>query len=145
MCWKDWRMSWGQGSWEEALVDQGSQEKANQVPGFLFFLFFLLYLLIFNWLMIALQYWFDFCRTSAWISHRDTYGPSFLNLPPTSHPFPPLEVVTFWVSWVLEQISISYLFYIGIYFHATLSIHLTLLTGPLVFWACVLSLANTIL
>ena len=41
-------MSWGQGSWEEALVDQGSQEKANQVPGFLFFLFFLLYLLIFN-------------------------------------------------------------------------------------------------
>ena len=33
-------MSWGQGSWEEALVDQGSQEKANQVPGFLFFLFF---------------------------------------------------------------------------------------------------------
>ena len=40
--------------------------------------------IIFNWRMIALQYWFDFCHTSTWISHRCTYVPSLLNLPPTS-------------------------------------------------------------
>ena len=40
-------MSWGQGSWEEALVDQGSQEKANQVPDFLFFLSFFYYIYLF--------------------------------------------------------------------------------------------------
>ena len=38
-------MSWGQGSWEEALVDQRSQEKANRVLGFLFF--FLNYICLF--------------------------------------------------------------------------------------------------
>ena len=36
---------------------------------------------IFNWLMIGLQYWFDFCPTSTWIDHRYTYVPSLLNLP----------------------------------------------------------------
>ena len=49
---------------------------------------------IFNWRMIALQYWFDFCHTAAWISYRCTYVPSLLNLPPTSHPCLPLWVVT---------------------------------------------------
>ena len=28
------------------------------------------YLFMFNWLMIALQHWFDFCHTSTWITHR---------------------------------------------------------------------------
>ena len=45
---------------------------------------------IFNWLVIALQYWLDFCHTSTWINHRYTYVPSLLNLPPTSCSFPPL-------------------------------------------------------
>ena len=27
------------------------------------------YLFMFNWLMIALQHWFDFCHTSTWITH----------------------------------------------------------------------------
>ena len=36
--------------------------------------------------MIGLQYWFDFCHISTWISYRCTYVPSLLNLPPTSHP-----------------------------------------------------------
>ena len=31
---------------------------------------FKLYLFVFNWLMIASQYWFEFYHTSAWISHR---------------------------------------------------------------------------
>ena len=29
-----------------------------------------------------------FCHTSTWISHKDTYVPSLLNLPVTSHPTP---------------------------------------------------------
>ena len=45
---------------------------------------------IFNWRIIALHYCIGFCHTSTWISHRYTYVPSLLNLPPTSHPFPPL-------------------------------------------------------
>ena len=45
---------------------------------------------IFNWLMIALQYWFDFCHTLTWINHSYTYVPSLLNLPPTSRSFLPL-------------------------------------------------------
>ena len=39
---------------------------------------------IFNWRIIALQYCVGFCHTSTWISHRYTYAPSLLNLPPTS-------------------------------------------------------------
>ena len=34
-----------------------------------------------------------FCQTSTWISHRYTYVPSLLNLPPTTLPIPPLYVV----------------------------------------------------
>ena len=33
---------------------------------------------------------FVFSQTSTWISHRYTYIPSLLNLPPISHPIPPL-------------------------------------------------------
>ena len=40
----------------------------------------------FNWKIIILQYCDGFCHTSAWISHRHTTVPSFLNLPP--HPTP---------------------------------------------------------
>ena len=36
--------------------------------------------------VIALQYCVGFCHTSTWISHRYTYVPSLLNLPPTSRP-----------------------------------------------------------
>ena len=34
------------------------------------FFVFLIVIFIFNWLMIALQYWFDFCHTSTWICSR---------------------------------------------------------------------------
>ena len=47
-----------------------------------------------NWRTGALQCCVDFCHTSAWISHGYRYVPSLLNLPPTSHPIPPLSVVT---------------------------------------------------
>ena len=55
---------------------------------------FIFFNYIYNWLMTALQYWFDFYHISAWINHRCTYVPSLLNLPLSSHPFPPLQVVT---------------------------------------------------
>ena len=39
-------------------------------------------------MIIALQYYVGFCHTSTLISHRYTYVPSFLNLPPTSQLYP---------------------------------------------------------
>ena len=39
---------------------------------------------IFNWRLIALQYSVGFCPLSTSISHRYTYIPSLLNLPPSS-------------------------------------------------------------
>ena len=45
-------------------------------------------LFIFNWRIIALQYWWT------WISQRYTYVPSLLNLPPMSYPIPPVSFVT---------------------------------------------------
>ena len=43
---------------------------------------------IFNWRIFASKYCAGFCHTSTCISHRYTYVPSFLNLPPTSLPTP---------------------------------------------------------
>ena len=44
---------------------------------------------LFYWRIIALQNFVVFYQTSTWISHRFTYVPSLLNLPPTSLPIPP--------------------------------------------------------
>ena len=44
------------------------------------------------------------CHTSTWINRRGTCGPSLLNLPPTSRPFPPLQAIRVWVPWVRQQI-----------------------------------------
>jgi len=60
--------------------------KYFQLTSFFFFNFY--------WRIIALQYCAGFCHTSTWISHRFTYVASLLNLPPISHPIPPLCVVT---------------------------------------------------
>jgi len=60
-------------------------------------------LFIFNWRMIVLQYWFDFCHTSVWISHRCTYVPSLLKLPP----FPTslgCYRAPVWVPWVMNYL-----------------------------------------
>ena len=46
--------------------------------------------LFFNWRILALQNFAVFCPTSTWISHRYTYIPSLLKLPPISLPIPPL-------------------------------------------------------
>ena len=59
-----------------------------------YFCFLLLLLLVFvikfvfNWRIIALQYCVHFCQISTRISHRYTYVPSLLNLPPNTDPFP---------------------------------------------------------
>ena len=46
--------------------------------------------LFFNGRIIALLNFVVFCQTSTWVSHRWTYIPSLLNLPPISLPIPPL-------------------------------------------------------
>ena len=70
-------------------------------------IFFNLFL---NWRIIALQN-FVFCQTSTWISHRYTYVPSFLNLPP--HPTPlGWYRAPVWIPWDIQQIPIACLFYI---------------------------------
>ena len=66
-----------------------------------------------NWRLIALQYCIDFCHTLTWISHGYTYVPSLLTLPPTSHPVPPLCVITepqIWAPCVTQQTPTGYLF-----------------------------------
>ena len=53
---------------------------------FLFLYYYFKNVFIFNWRIIALQYCVGFCQISTWVSHRYTYVPSLINLPPTSHP-----------------------------------------------------------
>ena len=53
-------------------------------------------LYIFNQRIIALQYWFDFCHTSTWISHKCAYTP------PTSCPSKLLQSPV-WVPWVIQN------------------------------------------
>ena len=48
----------------------------------------------FNWMILYVQYRVDFCHTTMWFSHRYPYVPSLFNLPPSSHPIPPLSDVT---------------------------------------------------
>ena len=55
---------------------------------------YMFYLFIFNGRIKALQYYIGFCHTFTRICHNNTYNPSFLNLPPTSHPILPLQVIT---------------------------------------------------
>ena len=49
------------------------------------FLFIFFKNFAFNWRIIALQYFADFCHLSTWISHRYIHGPSF--------PFHPIPLV----------------------------------------------------
>ena len=82
---------------------------------------------IFDWRIIALQYCVGFCHTATWISHRYTYAPFLLNLPPTSHPIPPLSVVTEYrfELWVIQQIPAGCLFTCG-------NVHVSMLLSPFV-------------
>ena len=38
---------------------------------------------IFNWRIIAIQYYVGFCHTATWIGHKYRYSPSLSRLPPT--------------------------------------------------------------
>ena len=65
---------------------------------------------IFHWRIIALQCSVCFCYATTWISHRYKCVPSLLNLAPTPlgcHRAPG------WAPCVIQQLSISYLFYIS--------------------------------
>ena len=58
--------------------------------GKFFFFFRLLICLFFYGRIIALQNYVVFCQTTTWISHRYTYMPFLLKLPPFSLPILPL-------------------------------------------------------
>ena len=47
---------------------------------------------MFHWRITALQYCIGLCHTSTWSSHRHTYDPFLLKLPPTSHPSQPCRL-----------------------------------------------------
>ena len=64
-----------------------------------------------NW-----TYCVGFFHISTWISHRYTYFPSLLNLPPTSSPIPPLYIVTehwVWAPCIIQPIPTAIYFIYG--------------------------------
>ena len=96
------------------------------------FIIFLIY--FFYWRIIASQNFAVFCQTSTWISHKYTYIPSLLNLPPISLPSHPSRLIQS-PCLSLQQpyskfLSAIYFTYGNVNFHVTLSIHLTL-SSPL--------------
>ena len=82
----------------------------------------------FNFLLIfALHYYIGFCHSSTWVSHRHTYVPSLLNLPPISHPSHPSRLSQKTrLSSLCNTANFHWLpilHMVIIHFHATLSIH----------------------
>ena len=53
-----------------------------------------IYLFSFDWRIMALQCCVGFCHAATWINHRYIHVLSLLKLTPTSHPIPPIQVVT---------------------------------------------------
>ena len=70
------------------VARENQQITYKRIPVMLGAVFF--FNLFFYWRVIALQNFVIFCQTSTWISHRYTFVPSLLNLPPFSLPIPPL-------------------------------------------------------
>ena len=74
--------------------------------------------IFFYWRIIALQNCVVFCQTSTWISHRYTYVPSLLNLPPISRCIPPLKsdtepeevfLMPFWAYHQSNDLTLGYI------------------------------------
>ena len=61
--------------WVAISSSRGSSRSRDQTC--IWFIVFFFNSFIFNWRIIALQYWFGFCHTSTWISHRCTYVRGF--------------------------------------------------------------------
>ena len=51
------------------------------------------YYCFYTWRIIALQCYIGFCHTTTWISHKYTYVPSLLNLPPSTMPSYPSRLL----------------------------------------------------
>ena len=76
-------------------------------------------LFFFNWRISALQCCVGFCHTIMQNSHKYTHAPSLLNLLPTSHPIPSLQVV---IGHQVELPMLYNIFPLAIYFtYAVLS------------------------
>ena len=67
------------------------------------FLFFLFVCFIFNWRIVALQHCVGFCQISSWISHRYTYVPSLLTIPPPPSPSLPSRLLQSWETQTIEK------------------------------------------
>ena len=80
-------------SWDTSpkfLKKMNIKKPQRKISTMFFFLWMLsFFYFIFNWRIIALQYYVGFCHTSTWISHRYTYVPSIVEPPPISHPQSP--------------------------------------------------------
>ena len=89
---------------------------------------------IFNWKIIALQSCIGFCHVSTWISHRYMCVFSLLNLPPTSHPIPPLYIFTQHQIWAPVSYSkfpwLSNFTYCIVYVSMLLSQSMPLFSSP---------------
>ena len=67
------------------------------------FLFFLFVCFIFNWRIVALQHCVGFWQISSWISHRYTYVPSLLTIPPPPSPSLPSRLLQSWETQTIEK------------------------------------------
>ena len=81
-------------------------------PNVMIFVFWMLSCIFFFFTFNALQNFTVFCQTSTWISHRYTYIPTLLNLPPSLSPSPSFRLMQSpCLSFLnLQQIPVGYLF-----------------------------------
>ena len=114
---KTFRISELRQKWQVTLFNiiQDRETVSEENPGFFLFKLINFYFIFnFYWKIIGLQYCAGFCHTSTWVSHRYTYVPCILNLPPISSPPHPTSVgfhrAVGWAPCVTQQIPLAICF-----------------------------------